>query len=352
MNHDVLSIIKESDMIAVNDLGYVSLEDRYLLKYASGLVDKAHEELPEGQIPFKFVTMTLDRDSEVLKPQGAQLQKFKKNNVFLWAHNHRQSLPSIGKVIKMKKDSESFRGIVEFDIGNDPFADMIYSKYKNGFLNATSVGFIPLAVDTEPVVDGQQGFTYTKYEILEVSAVPVPSNPDALVMDDWKELSTMCSDNGCDIMEKWVAGQMPEWGHKFYMGSLEGAVEKSITDEESTLGKENTEGFKVLTGSCEHKEFDEINMDEDGLWTHCTECKKWVLSKNEITTELFPDDPSKTIESTVNQLEETAKSINKLLKSLEPSEETAGQEIGKRILDPLEIAREVARTIKEDLTKE
>ena len=352
MNREFLKIIKESDMVAVNEFGYVASEDRELLKYASGLVDKAKDELPEGQIPFKFITMTLDRDSEVLKPQGAQLKNFKKNPVFLWAHNWWQALPSIGKVIKMKKDSESFRGVVEFDLGNDQFAEMIYNKYKDGFLNAVSVGFIPLAVDTEPIVDGQQGFTYTKYEILEVSAVPVPSNPDALSMNDWKELSTMCSENGCDIMEKWAEGQMPEWGHKFYMGALEGATH-------NTVSQKNIDGLIASNGKCEHKEFDEMNIDEDGLWKHCADCKRWVRMKdeNEITNKLFTeDDPSKAIESTVSQLKETADQINKLselLNSLKPNEETAGQEIRKGILgNPSEIAREVKENIIEDLKKE
>ena len=138
---------------------------------------------------------------------------------------------------------------------------------------------------------------------------------------------------------------MPEWGHKFYMGALEGATHNSLD--------ESTEA--VSNGKCEHKEFDEMNIDEDGLWKHCADCKRWVRIKDEseITTELFSgDNPSKAIESTVNQLKETAESINKLSELLKPSEETAGQEIRKGVLDPSEIAREVAKTIKEDLTKE
>ena len=357
---DVLKIIKESDMVTVNDLGYVELEDRVLLKYTAGLVDKAHEELPEGQIPFKFITGALDRDSEVMIPMGAQLKNFKKNPVFLWAHNFGQLLPPIGKVVKMKKDSESFRGVVEFDL-NDPFAKLIYEKYKEGFLNAVSVGFIPLAVDVEPRVDGQQGFTHTKYEVIEISGAPVPSNAEALSMSEWKEFAEVCSENGCDIMEKWVAGQMPEWGHKFYMGTLEGATKKHegglIDEAAATLAQLRLNPIEInidpeTNRVCKHKEFDEMNTDEDGLWKHCIECKKWVLIKDEVTELFSGDNPSKAIESTVNQLKETAESINKLSELLKPSEETAGQEIGEGVLDPSEIAREVGKKLKEGLTKE
>jgi septin family protein len=69
---------------------------------------------------------------------------------------------------------------------NDEFARMIYDKYKNGFLNAFSIGFQALEKD---------GDTFTKSELLEISAVPVPANPEALTIlreakieaVDWKK---------------------------------------------------------------------------------------------------------------------------------------------------------------------
>nr|WP_282599866.1 HK97 family phage prohead protease [Paenibacillus dendritiformis] len=54
--------------------------------------------------------------------------------------------------------------------------DTVYELYKGGFMKATSVGF-PVK-EFEPRQGG--GTLYKKQELLELSAVPVPANPEAL----------------------------------------------------------------------------------------------------------------------------------------------------------------------------
>ncbi len=132
-------------------------------------------------------TEDIDRDREQIKSGGWQLDNYRKNPVFLWAHDYKQ--PPIGKAvdIQIKDGKLVFR--VEFAPAETyPFADVIYRLYKGGFLSATSVGFIPLEVEDEAVdaKDGVEDSTgprriYTKQELLEVSGVPVPSNPEALI---------------------------------------------------------------------------------------------------------------------------------------------------------------------------
>lgn len=67
-----------------------------------------------------------------------------------------------------------------------PFADTVYGLYKDGFLNATSVGFVGKEAtvrDDEAVKDlpeWRRGVKFHAQELLELSAVPVPSNPTAL----------------------------------------------------------------------------------------------------------------------------------------------------------------------------
>ena len=60
-------------------------------------------------------------------------------------------------------------------------ARIAYGLYKGGFLNAVSVGFIPVRWE-----DGSEKLGYRrKYieqELLEVSAVAIPANPDALAL--------------------------------------------------------------------------------------------------------------------------------------------------------------------------
>lgn len=73
---------------------------------------------------------------------------------------------------------------VEFaDAATYPFADTVFNLYKGGFLRAVSVGFMPLehprAIRDENN-DHVTGWEFTNQELLELSAVPVPANPEAV----------------------------------------------------------------------------------------------------------------------------------------------------------------------------
>ena len=128
----------------------------------------------------RFIASTeaIDRDGEVLLASGWQLDKFLKNPVFQWAHDYSQ--PPIGKIVNAQVVNDQLVEDVEFaDAETYPFADIIYRLYMGGFLNAVSVGFIPIEWQTGKK-DGDPRKTYTKQEQLELSGVPVPSNPEAL----------------------------------------------------------------------------------------------------------------------------------------------------------------------------
>jgi HK97 family phage prohead protease len=135
----------------------------------------------EGRVlRFTGSTESEDRDGEVIKVAGWQLENYKKNPVFMWAHDYSQ--PPIGKAVNVHKRNGALLFDVEFaDKDTYEFADTIYKLYQGGFLHATSVGFIP---DSQFITEGDGSKsprrTYAKQELLELSAVPVPSNPEAL----------------------------------------------------------------------------------------------------------------------------------------------------------------------------
>lgn len=120
-------------------------------------------------------TGVVDRMGEIIDQDGWDLRNFKKNPALLWGHNIREERPPIGRVEKIWFDGEGkskrlmFKAV--FDMA-DAFAADVWRKFKDGFLNAFSVGFLPLERDKN---------IYTKSELLEISAVPVPANPQALV---------------------------------------------------------------------------------------------------------------------------------------------------------------------------
>ena len=118
---------------------------------------------------------TVDRAREIMTLTGWKTENYLKNPVFLWAHNY--SYNPIGKAVRVAVGEKG----LEFDIKFvpkevDPFAEKIRQLYLGGFMNAVSVGFIP--EKTSPNPDGT--LAITDKELLELSAVPVPCNPNAL----------------------------------------------------------------------------------------------------------------------------------------------------------------------------
>ena len=132
-------------------------------------------------------TGAIDRMKESLDPDGVDVGNYRKNPVVLWAHDY--SMPPIGKAVWVKKADGGILSKVQFynsDKALGEFAQEIYRMYKEKFLNAFSVGFIPK--ETEYAKDADRDnpkkprITYKKWEMLEYSAVPVPANPEALQM--------------------------------------------------------------------------------------------------------------------------------------------------------------------------
>lgn len=137
---------------------------------------------PAGDRTIEFVASTdgVDRYGEIVA-QDWNLDAFQKNPVFLWAHK-RDELP-IGSVDATKIESGKLIARVRF-AGADvnPRAEQVYQAYKQGFMRAVSVGFMPSDARVE-LHDGVEVFVLSGNELRELSAVPVPGNADALMLD-------------------------------------------------------------------------------------------------------------------------------------------------------------------------
>ena len=129
-------------------------------------------------LQFVASTESVDRDGEVLQVTGWQTENYAKNPVFMWAHHYDE--PPIGKCVKIQSTSDLLMDIEFAEAETYPFADIVYRLYLGGFLNAVSVGFIPIEWETGGKKEGDPKKVFTKQELLELSAVPVPSNPEAL----------------------------------------------------------------------------------------------------------------------------------------------------------------------------
>lgn len=148
------------------------------LHYAKAYVREVKEE--DGKLVGVIgSTSTPDRYNESIDQSTWDLKHYKKNPIILWAHNltFGEDRPPIGKAIKVKVEDDKLMFDIQFDMA-DPFAADIFRKYKEGFLNAFSVGFIPHKIQRSD--DGNTPPVLMDNELLELSAVPVPANPEAL----------------------------------------------------------------------------------------------------------------------------------------------------------------------------
>lgn len=134
--------------------------------------------LGERKYEFTASTSAVDRDGEVVEVEGWDLKNFKKNPVIMYAHDYR-SLP-IGRAPKIRVSDGKLKNTVEFPPeGTYEFADIVERLVKEGYLKTESVGFIPKEwKDGDDKKSPKR--TYTKQELLEISIVPVPSNPNAI----------------------------------------------------------------------------------------------------------------------------------------------------------------------------
>lgn len=139
----------------------------------------------DGTRPVMITTDGIDRMNEVVDPKGIDLENFKKNPVILFAH--RYDLPPIGSAQWIQRREKGIVAKPRF--ANTQFAQEIKQLYTDGHMKAWSIGFIPLEVQPGDGKKGSPSRIYTKSELLEFSAVPVPANPEALSMAMSKGLS-------------------------------------------------------------------------------------------------------------------------------------------------------------------
>ncbi len=128
-----------------------------------------------GNTPAVFVASdeSPDRRGDVISVKGWDLKNFQKNPVYMFAHDYSQA--PIGKVPKVWVEGKTLYNNVVWDMG-DPFAMSIAGKYERGFMKGQSVGF--RALEFKDGKDG--GVLFTRQELLEISAVPIPMHPMAL----------------------------------------------------------------------------------------------------------------------------------------------------------------------------
>lgn len=148
-----------------------------LHRAVTGHVTKFLSTVGERQIRVVASDATPDRVGDILEPTGCDLSQFRRNPVMLAQHD--PSKP-IGIWPQVEVRNGRLEALGEFaPEGVSEVADEYCRLAKAGVVKAVSVGFISLA--SEPLKNG--GRRYTAWELVEMSLVSVPANPNALVTE-------------------------------------------------------------------------------------------------------------------------------------------------------------------------
>lgn len=158
----------------------MKVRDRRGRHYTRGFVQRADDTGDTDKAmgsPLPIVAATAGRKADGLNllMDGVDLERFQSNPVIGYGHSYWgvEGLPK-GRAEDTRVDGDQLLMNVLFD-QDDTFATTIERKYRGGFLNAFSIGFDVHDIDDEGIVKS--------WELYEVSAVPLPMDPNALVND-------------------------------------------------------------------------------------------------------------------------------------------------------------------------
>lgn len=139
-------------------------------------------------------TASIDSHGDIVE-QDWNLERYLKNPLVLWNHNNFESsgwsmggtmdpedcLP-VGKASNVRVDGGQLvatLSLVQATEEQEPFIAKLWRRIEQGIQRAVSVGFYPGNV-TEELAPGGTLYRLGNCELLEISLVPIPSNPDAV----------------------------------------------------------------------------------------------------------------------------------------------------------------------------
>lgn len=142
------------------------------------------EQISNRQADFVISTETPDTYGTVFKIDGWELERYADNPVVLYAHKSYSDDPDvvIGTSVVRIEDGELI-GTVTFENEEDnPLAEKVFRKVKNGILRMASIGADVYEWHWGDFDKGENPdlLYFDRQSLLEWSVVPIGSNPDAL----------------------------------------------------------------------------------------------------------------------------------------------------------------------------
>jgi HK97 family phage prohead protease len=143
-----------------------------------------------GGFTATVTTAAIDRDGEVVIPQGMNSTEYESNPVLFW--NHDLTLP-VGRCVALQRNPDSIVG--EFQLAERPadyvgefFPDFVRAVIGQGVVKGVSIGYVPEQGGTRrATVDDRKRYgdavhtVYNKWRLMEISVAPLQCNPQALI---------------------------------------------------------------------------------------------------------------------------------------------------------------------------
>lgn len=169
---------------------YTNMDKRVIFGKAKSFDRKAAEQT--RTIPFIASTSAKDRHGTVVNQENWQLDAFNANGIVGYMHNvygDACNPPNpddvIGSARAWIEEGQLLCEITFEEADNNPLAEKVFRKVLNGILKAVSVGFSEVGTgkwgEGEETRDGSNPtYYFGGQELLEISVVNIPSNPEAL----------------------------------------------------------------------------------------------------------------------------------------------------------------------------
>lgn len=161
---------------------------------------RADSDFEKGHVRQTISTGNVARDNAIIEPDGWDLRNYRRNPVVLYAHDDsaggwvgvtagtRAALP-VARASDVGLQDGNLVATAEFDM-DDEFAVRVLRKIQGGFINATSVRWLPLTapkrevrelLDDDGITREREVWVFARSELLEFSYVPIPADPGAVI---------------------------------------------------------------------------------------------------------------------------------------------------------------------------
>jgi|SRR5262245_6082103 len=125
---------------------------------------------------------TMDRFGDIIRVDGWELKNFRRNPLLLAFHQNDEPIGTVPKI--WTEGTQLLARARLAAAGVSEIADKIWRLVEARILRAVSVGFVPTKrpKDLEDDEGRWIGFEFIGQELLELSIVSVPANPEALAL--------------------------------------------------------------------------------------------------------------------------------------------------------------------------